>query len=170
LAAGVYTGVSIRFPVRYTELVTANAGTLPPPLVYAVINVESGFRPQVMSPKGAGGLMQLTGETAEWIASLMGNTAFKPDDVLDPAVNIAIGCYFLRWLTDYYKGDTTLALCAYNAGIGNVDRWLADARYSNDGLTLASIPFRETAEYIKRVELNRRVYEARLAINGLLPG
>jgi soluble lytic murein transglycosylase len=110
--------------------------------------------------------MQLTGETAEWVASLMGNTAFKPDDVLDPAANIAIGCYFLRWLMDYYNGDTKLALCAYNAGIGNVDRWLTDTRYSKDGLTLASIPFPETAEYIKRVELNLRVYEALLTVRG----
>jgi soluble lytic murein transglycosylase len=164
IIAGIYTGITIRFPVRYTELVTANAGTLPLPLVYAVINVESGFRPRVTSPKGAGGLMQLTGETAEWVASLMGNTAFKPDDVLEPAVNIAIGCYFLQWLTDYYKGDTTLALCAYNAGIGNVDRWLADARYSKDGKSLTTIPYPETSEYVKRVELNRRVYEVLLTV------
>ncbi len=124
----------------------------------AVINTESGFRPLARSPKGAGGLMQLTAETAQWMAETMG-IAFQPDDVWEPAANIAIGCYFLQWLEDYYEGDTLLTLCAYNAGIGNVNRWLADSAYSGDGKTLKSIPFPETAEYVKRVEHNRQVYD-----------
>jgi soluble lytic murein transglycosylase len=162
--AGIYTGVTIRFPVKYYDYIAASAGNLPLPLVCAVINTESGFRPLVKSGKGAVGLMQLTEGTAAWMAETMGNADFRPEDVLKPAVNIEIGCYFLRWLRDYYKGDMNLALCAYNAGIGNVDRWLKDKRYSADGQTLAAIPFAETAEYVKWVAFNRRVYEVLLAV------
>jgi soluble lytic murein transglycosylase len=58
----------------------------------------------------------------------------------------------------YYNGDLHLALCAYNAGLGNVNRWLADPRYSDDGVTLHTIPFMETAQYIERINFNIRVY------------
>jgi len=150
------------YPVNYSEYVNENAGGLERSVVYAVIHAESKFRPDAVSKKGAVGLMQVTEATAEWTASLMGMDGFEIGRLTEPAVNIAIGCFFLNWLVDYYGGDLNLALAAYNAGLGNVNRWLADENHSLEGTTLHSIPFRETEQYLKRVRLNKRVYDALL--------
>jgi soluble lytic murein transglycosylase-like protein len=82
-------------------------------LLRGVIEQESGFRPCAISAKGAKGLMQLMPVTVE---------QFKVDDVFDPQQNIEAGATFLRQLLDKYKGDFKLALAAYNAGPGNVDK------------------------------------------------
>jgi soluble lytic murein transglycosylase-like protein len=81
-------------------------------LVRAVIEQESGFRPCAVSSKGAQGLMQLMPETA-------GELNVK--DAFDPKTNIAAGSKYLKQLLDKYKGDTKLALAAYNAGAATVD-------------------------------------------------
>jgi soluble lytic murein transglycosylase len=93
------------------------------------------------------------------MASEMGMEGYGPERLLEPEVNIALGCYYLNWLYRRYDGDLTLVLCAYNAGLGNVNRWLADARYSEDGVTLALIPFEETRAHVRRVEENQWVYK-----------
>jgi soluble lytic murein transglycosylase len=160
LAVGIHT----RFPIRYTEYVNQHAGQLEPTVIYAVIKAESGFRPQVSSHRGASGLMQLTAPTALEMAGRMNMTDFTPESVWEPETNIAIGSYYLNWLLNYYNGDLTLALCAYNAGLGNVNQWLRDTRYSADGETLQVIPFPETERYVQRVYFNMKVYEILLSL------
>ena len=81
-------------------------------LVRAVIEQESGFRPCAVSAKGAQGLMQLMPETA---------AELSVKDAFDPKENIAAGAKYLKQLLDKYKGDTKLALAAYNAGPSAVD-------------------------------------------------
>lgn len=81
-------------------------------LLSAVIERESGFRPCAMSAKGAQGLMQLMPDTAG---------TFGVSDPFDPKQNIAAGSKYLKQLLDYYKGNTKLALAAYNAGSKAVD-------------------------------------------------
>src|SRR5215217_47769 len=56
-----------------------------------------------------------------------GGVRFKHEDLADPQINISYGAYYLRLLIDHYSGNGTLAIAAYNAGMGNVDRWVADA-------------------------------------------
>jgi len=153
-----FVGVRVRFPVRYLEYVQEHAGQLDASWVLAVIMAESSFRPQARSPQGAQGLMQLMPATATWVAGLMGKTDFDPADVWDPAVNIALGSFYLNWLYNRFGGDITLMLAAYNAGQGNVQNWLNDPTTSANGVTLDVIPFTETYYYVQRVRFNQRVY------------
>ncbi|MCL2500210.1 MAG: lytic transglycosylase domain-containing protein [Defluviitaleaceae bacterium] len=159
LAVGVgVAGIRIRFPVHHMRYVNANAGDIDPSWIYAVIMAESGFRENAESPRGAQGLMQIMPATAEWLAGLMGIRGFEPEDIWRPDVNIAMGSFYLNRLAETFGGDMRLALAAYNAGQGNVRSWLTNPEYSADGKTLDVIPFKETYNYINRVEFNQRVY------------
>lgn len=104
--------------------------SLDPNLVLAVVEAESNFNPQALSPKNAQGLMQLIPATAE---------RFGVQDVWDPEENLRGGMAYLRWLLKYFKGDVTLALAAYNAGEGAVDR--------HGGVP----PYAETRAYVERI-------------------
>lgn len=103
---------------------------LNPNLVLAVIEVESNFNPQALSPKSAQGLMQLIPATAE---------RFGVADVWDPEQNLRGGMAYLKWLMAHFKGDLELVLAAYNAGEGAVKR--------HGGIP----PYAETQAYVKRV-------------------
>jgi soluble lytic murein transglycosylase-like protein len=99
-------------------------------IVRAIIHAESAYRPHVVSPKNAQGLMQLIPATAK---------RFGVKDPFDPAQNIEGGVQYLAWLLKRYKNDLTLAAAAYNAGEGAVDRF--------KGVP----PYRETRNYVVRV-------------------
>ena len=171
LLTASYMAVSIRFPLKYMEAVRENAelNGLPPELIFAVIRAESGFRPDAVSPKGAAGLMQITEATGMWMAGEMGLHGYSRGDAFVPEINVAVGSRYLAWLLDYYGGELPHALCAYNAGMGNVNKWLADERYSSNspnGAKLERIPFPETEKYLERVTMNMRVYKFLLKIRG----
>jgi hypothetical protein len=103
-------------PGEIVKLVTELAPTygLDPRLVLAVIEIESAFHTNAVSPKEASGLMQLIPDTAE---------RFGVHNVFDPADNLRGGMKYLRWLLAYFEGDVTLALAGYNAGERAVDRY-----------------------------------------------
>ena len=123
----------------------------------AIIKAESNFIEDAHSGK-ASGLMQLTDETAKWIADKLGKDT-EEVNLNNPRDNIQLGCYYIRYLINYYDGNVDVALAAYNGGMGNVDRWLGDKKYSDDGKTLKNIPFKETREYVKKVNSETLVYE-----------
>jgi transglycosylase-like protein with SLT domain len=109
---------------------------LAPELVAAVIEAESDFRPRLVSNKNALGLMQIVPETGR----LMG-----ADDLFNPTENIAAGTKYLRYLLDRFP-DQRMALAAYNAGEGNVDKF--------GGIP----PFAETQNYLRRVSARTNQY------------
>ena len=111
---------------------------LDPALMAAVIYQESKFRPSVESSSGAIGLMQLTPATARGIAIRTGGSAFQTSDLYNPEINIRYGAWYLDNLFAKYH-DERLVLAAYNAGQGNVDKWLAHGE---------SIQFAETRAYV----------------------
>ncbi len=119
---------------------------LDPRLVLALIGTESGFDPLARSVKNAQGLMQLIPDTAE---------RFAVKDMLDPAENLRGGMSYLRWLLSYYRGDVWLAVAAYNAGEGAVDRFR--------GIP----PYAETMAYVQRIRnqypLDRHPFDASAA-------
>lgn len=157
LVGGYETSQRVKYPVAYSDLIVkyANENDLDPYLVMAVIKVESNFVPEAHSGF-AGGLMQLTEETAEWNAADMGID--YEYDYMDPETNIMLGCHYLRHLIDEY-GNNDTALAAYNGGMGNVYSWLNDSDCSDDGITLKYIPFPETRNYVLKVNSNWEHYK-----------
>lgn len=131
-------------------LACADEFSLDPCLVAAVIHTESSNRAVVVSPKGAIGLMQIMPSTGEWIAGKLGMADYSEEKLMEPLINIRLGCWYLRYLSDKYGGMERTALSAYNAGPGNVDKWLNDPAYG-DGKRLISIPYVETAAYADKV-------------------
>jgi hypothetical protein len=102
-----------------------------PALVRAVIETESNWNPAAVSPKGARGLMQLIPTTAQ---------RFGVNDVFNPKQNVDAGVHYLKTLLERYNGNLDLALAAYNAGEGSVDR-------------AHGVPaFRETRNYVRKVQ------------------
>ena len=84
--------------------------------------------------------MQIEPETAEFLAKLSGGYRFTTSDLATPSVNVAYGSYYLRYLLDHYDGNEMLAVAAYNAGLANVDRWVAKARAEGGQLTVDRDP------------------------------
>lgn len=158
-AAGSRTLMRTLYPHKYTDSVekySAQYG-VDETVVYAVIRTESSFRPNAKSEVGAAGLMQIMPETFEWLCSRLGEQAdFSVLD--DPDTAIRFGTYLLHLLYEQF-GDTRTVLAAYHAGLGQVDRWLQDASLSPDGRTLQTIPFRDTAHYVQKVDRAINIYK-----------
>ena len=149
------------YPLEYTEYVEkyARQYKLDNYMVYAVIKAESGFNSQAVSPREAKGLMQIMDSTGEWAAKKAGINEFEKSMLLEPETNIKIGCWYLSNLLKQFDNDTVVALAAYNAGSGNVSKWLKDPEKSRDGKSLSIIPFEETENYVSRIQKYYKMYK-----------
>ena len=127
-------------------------------VILSIIKAESDFDSDAVSSKKATGLMQLTLDTANWCAKILDIDEVSENDLHNPELNIKLGIYYYNYLFERYN-DTNTALAAYNAGSRNVDLWLSDERYSDDGKTLKEIPFEETKNYVSRIAWMKKVYE-----------
>lgn len=152
---------NILFPQKYLEYVDkfSEKYNIEPSLVYAVMLTESHFVSDALSSKGAKGLMQISDITGQWAAQEIGIMGYTNDSLYNPEVNIEIGCWYLNKLIIQFDEPLETALAAYNAGSGNVSKWLKNSQYSEDGKTLKQIPFKETRDYIKKVLTAKKIYE-----------
>ena len=149
------------FPYKYENYVNTYSDmyNIDPLFVLAVMKTESNFNESAQSHKNAIGLMQITGDTGEWIAKQMRISDFSADNLYNEETNIKMGCWYLRYLLDMYNGNSDLAVAAYNAGPNNVNGWLSDKEYSQNGETLYYIPFDETKNYVSKVNVYYEIYK-----------
>jgi soluble lytic murein transglycosylase len=169
LSLGALTGVALTLldpvgraikeltlPLQHEDIIRQQAADkrLDPALIAAVIYGESKFRDQT-SKAGAQGLMQILPETAHFIARRTGGSAFEDSDLSNPQVNIAYGCWYLRYLLDRYNQNEVAAIAAYNAGHRRVDDW------GGGSLRLQDIRFPETTQYTRQVLDKRGEYAKR---------
>lgn len=119
-------------------------------LVQAICRVESSFKKDAISPKGAIGLMQLMPNTARWICENY-NINYQDNMILEPNFNLLIGCMYLKCLLSKYPLEW--AICAYNAGQGNVDHWISN------GISPSDVPYKETNDYLKKVLHYKKMYD-----------
>ncbi len=150
----------VLFPGKYFETVTkySKEYNIDPYLVLAVIKCESNFNINALSQKDAKGLMQIIDSTA---AEANKNHTNQDIDLYDIDTNIRLGCKYLSTLISKYNGNYYLAICAYNAGIGNVGKWLKDGTidYNLNDEAENNIPFDETKKYLRKVINTYRIYK-----------
>jgi len=146
------------YPRQYSEFVEkySEKYSVDKTLVYAVIKCESGFNPDAHSHANAFGLMQLTEETFDWVATKISDDT-RQDEIKDPETNIKYGVKLLSLHIAQF-GDEKTALAAYNAGRGEVMKWLENPELALNG-QLITTPYEETNLYIERVENAKKMYE-----------
>lgn len=148
------------YPRDYATYVEtyAEAYGVPETVVYAVISTESDFDSGAVSSAGAVGLMQMMPDTFTWLTDEILFDHLDVGMLYDPETNIKYGTYYLSRLYDRY-GDWDVVFAAYNGGSGNVDKWLADPDYADGEGGLREIPFKETRQYVKKVNKALKTYE-----------
>ena len=131
-------------------------------MVHAIARQESQFDIAATSRVGARGLMQLMPGTAREVAGKIGSYYDSGALTSDGLYNVRLGSWYFEDLMRYYGGNYVLSVAAYNAGAGNVNKWLranGDPRAGADVLTwIEAIPFTETRGYVQRVMENAVVY------------
>lgn len=147
----------LAYPLKYEDEISeaSEEFSVPKEIICAVIYAESSFDKDARSSAGALGLMQIMPSTFKDIQKAL-KTDYTEDDLLDPAVNIRAGTYYLSYLYGQL-GNWETVHAAYNAGIGTVWTWLGDERYSKDG-RLTHIPYGETKNYVKKIETAKEKY------------
>ena len=135
---------------------------LDPNLVRALILQESYYNPKAKSRVGATGLMQLMPATANDHARKL-RIPFATSRLENPEVNVRLGTFHLKMLVNMFNGNEHYAIASYNAGQGNVMKWRRAAPGRPLDEFLESIPFQETRNYVKRVQLLKSSY-SRLTI------
>ena len=129
-------------------------------LIYALIKAESNFEADAVSSRNAQGLMQLMPTTAEDVAKKNGINLTE-ENILEPDININIGTKYISILLNKYD-CVEVALAAYNAGSGNVDKWIANGTIKADGSDIENIPFKETNNYIRKIMRDYKIYSEKM--------
>jgi len=148
------------YPIHYRDLIEkyAIAYEIDPYLIVSIMKNESKFNPNAVSKKDAKGLMQIAPITGEWAAEKLDIQNYSEDMLFDPELNIKIGVWYLNVLKNEFDNNMEIMIAGYNAGNGNVKKWLNNKEYSKDGETLDEIPFNETKIYQQKVLRDYKIY------------
>ncbi|WP_027093968.1 lytic transglycosylase domain-containing protein [Cohnella thermotolerans] len=143
------------YPIYYKEEIkrTAELYKIDPLLIASIIRVESNYKPEAVSPKGAIGIMQVMPDTAQWILKREKNfgTLTMDDIGREPEAGIRVGTWYIQELLRQFDGNLVVSLAAYNAGPGNVREWLKSKKWDGKEETVRDIPFGETRQYVQKV-------------------
>jgi soluble lytic murein transglycosylase len=152
----------ILFPKAWwdTIKIESEKNNLDPYMVASLIRQESEFNPSVISYANAYGLMQIEPATGKQLAREEGISHFQTFQLLDPEMNIRLGCLYLRQMLDKVGGVPEYAFAAYNAGDNRVVDWQAAGPYSGIDEFVESIPFTQTREYVEAILRNEETYKA----------
>ena len=147
------------YPRKYEEYVSkyAKQYKVNENLIYAVIKAESNFNEKAISNKEAKGLMQLMNTTANEVANKI-NITITDDKLQEPEYNIMLGTKYLSMMIEKYK-NIQLAITAYNAGTGTVDKWINQGILNIDGSNIENIPYKETNNYVRKILRDYKIYE-----------
>ena len=129
-------------------------------LIYAVIKEESNFKNTAKSSKEAIGLMQLMKSTAKDVCKQIGleiTEEYLEQELLNPDMNINLGTKYLAILIEKYQ-NKELAITAYNAGSGTVDKWIEQGIIKKDGSDIENIPYKETNNYVRKILRDYKIY------------
>ena len=152
----------VLFPQAYWAQIktSAAANGLDPYMIASLIRQESEFNPQAISNKSAYGLMQLLPSVGKTMAKQEGLHHFETGQLLDPNVNIQLGCRYLKQTMDKFGGQPEYVFAAYNAGDARVTDWESAGAYNAIDEFVESIPFTETREYVQAILRNEDIYKA----------
>lgn len=141
-----------RYPFPYQKEIEkwSQKNKLNPLLVTALMRQESRFQSKIRSTAGATGLMQVMPDTAKWIAPQI-KLDSKKIDLEDPNYNIMMGTWYLDHTHQQYGNNSMLAIASYNAGPGNVAKWLQILPKEDPDDFVEAIPFDETKNYVRQV-------------------
>ncbi|OOG49538.1 transglycosylase SLT domain-containing protein [Rhodanobacter sp. C01] len=155
---------TLRFPLASQDGVVAQAeqAGIDPAWAYGILRAESAWVSDARSGADARGLMQLVPATAELVAKRNGLNWGGGETLYDPAVNIELGTRYLAQVAERFNGAPWLASAAYNAGPNRADQWVAARSQLPPDLFIATIPFKETREYVARVMDFSVMYDWRL--------
>jgi soluble lytic murein transglycosylase len=131
---------------------------VPEEWVWAIMRSESLYKPDVISPVGAKGLMQLMPYTANNLRKLAGESTVETQDLINPDININLGTQYLARLQAKFKGQLPLVAAAYNAGPHRVESWLVNFGQLETDEFVEHIPFLETRNYVKKVVRHHTLY------------
>ena len=143
--------LKLMYPIKFEEEINqkANKYKQSPYLFLSLIREESHFDKNAKSSAGALGLSQIMQNTANYIEK----REISTETLLNPEENIEIGLKYFTYLVNYFKGNEFLAILSYNAGPGNINKWMNDPSIQSDEIDVfvENIPYLETKNYIKKI-------------------
>ena len=155
--------LKVIYPIKYENFIDlySKEYNVDKFLIYSLIKTESNFNSDAISSKNAIGLMQLMCDTAKDILKT-NNMELQDNEIneklIQPEFNINLGTKYLSMLLEKYKNNE-LALTAYNAGIGNVDKWIEQGIINNEGTNIENVPYKETNNYVRKILRDYEIYK-----------
>lgn len=155
----------LAYPMYWVEEINL-AGkkfNLDPLLIMSLIREESYFNEEAKSASNAIGLMQLMPSTANYIISKFSINIPTTNDLMNPKVNMFLGCTYLKYLEERFDNNNLYVIAAYNGGEGSVNKWIKNNSNMDNDEFIENIPFDETRNYVKKIfrsyHLYKRIYE-----------